>query len=224
MLSKIVCAYSRMLLKTMNINVIVEGREELPLEDKNVLIVSNHVSYLDVLVLCSVFPSVFISSVETLESPFMGLLADLGGTLFVERRSKEKLKSEIDDVTEGLRAGLNIVLFPEATSTNGDRVHDFKRMLLSAAVKAEVGVLPVTLNYFGVDGEALTVANRDKIFWYGDMTFFGHLKGLLGCRSIDVRLSLGRARPTALGMDTKLFATELHRAVSDRYRPPISLG
>jgi len=97
--------------------------------------VSNHISYLDVLLIAAQVPTVFVTSTEVRDEPFIGTLCRLAGCVFVDRRSPRRLRSEIDEISKLIRDGLHVVVFPEATSTRGDVVRPFRRALFEA-VKA----------------------------------------------------------------------------------------
>jgi 1-acyl-sn-glycerol-3-phosphate acyltransferase len=97
--------------------------------NKNYFIVSNHLSYIDILLISSVLPTSFVTSVEMKNTPFLGQIIQLAGCLFVERRNKKNIMNEIGDIENALNKGLNVTVFPEATSTNGEQVLKFKRSL-----------------------------------------------------------------------------------------------
>lgn len=152
------------------------------------LYVGNHLSYLDVLVICSVRPSCFVTSVEVRDTPGLGLICRMAGCLFVERRNKLKLRDEVIEISEGLRAGLNVAIFPEATSTNGEQILRFRRPLYIAAIEACMPVVPFCLNYSHVGLKPIDQDTRDKVFWYGDMDFIPHLWALAGSGGVKVDL------------------------------------
>lgn len=165
--------------------------------DKNYLIVSNHLSYLDVLIISSVLPASFITSVEISKDIFLGTLARLGGSLFVERRRKTRLLRDIKSVSAALAEGLNVVLFPEGTSTNGDTILPFKKTLFRSAISCGVEVLPVCIHYVKIDGIFVNKKNRDFVFWYGDMKFLPHFINLMKLKSICASLQFLPAIATA---------------------------
>lgn len=178
-------AYARLAVRLLGISVELEGRFT---RGGAAMIVSNHLSYVDILVLASLRPSCFVTSLETAALPGLGTLCRLAGCIFVDRRRVARLQAEIREVAEALGAGLDVAVFPEATSTNGDGVLRFRRALYQSAVDAGRTVQPVCLNYASIDGRPLGVQNRDKIYWYGTMTFLPHLWELVSCRSIVVRV------------------------------------
>jgi 1-acyl-sn-glycerol-3-phosphate acyltransferase len=122
------------------------------------------------------------------ETPGLGQICLLGGCLFVERRSRNNILSEISEIEQALKNGLNILLFPEAKSTNGEDVLKFKRSLFQAAVNCQHDTYTLSLNYKEINGEEIKRHNRDKVFWYGDMDFAGHFIELCQQSSIQVDL------------------------------------
>jgi len=139
-------------------------------------------------VISSFFPASFITSVEVAKDVFLGTLAMLGGSLFVERRKKSRLIKDLETVSDVLESNLNVVLFPEGTSSDGEKILPFKKTLFRAAIKHSVPVLPLYLRYVSVDGMPVSNNNRDLIYWYGDMKFFPHFMSLLKLNSINANL------------------------------------
>ncbi|HVY56033.1 MAG TPA: lysophospholipid acyltransferase family protein [Thermodesulfobacteriota bacterium] len=177
--------------KMLGIRARLRGRGNGIRSEKSVLILSNHLSYVDIFVISSFFPVSFIASVDEVKSDLLlGKATELSGGFFVERRSRSGLRSEIEAISEILDLGINVALFPEGTTSSGDRVLPFKTPLLSIAEKAGVEILPLCIKYTGIDGEALTEKNRDLIYYYGDMKFFDHFFKLLSVKSVDAELML----------------------------------
>jgi lyso-ornithine lipid O-acyltransferase len=209
--------FSRRMLKILGVRVHVKHRERLLKKSDVRLIVSNHLSYIDVLILSSLVPAVFITSVELKHSPIIGSLARLSGSLFVERRKRSGLKREIDDIAFILGQGIPVALFPEGTTSNGDRVHQFKNSLFDAALATHADILPFCLRYTRVNNQHLTPRNRDDVFYYGGITFFRHLPRLLSLSSIDVEivpLAAIAAHPPKTRRD---LAATAQRAISEAY-------
>ena len=173
-------------------------------------------SYLEVAVLSSMFPAIFVTSYEVMNSPIEGPFARCGGSVFVDRRSKTTVRNDIRVLSGLLMKGFNIVVFPEATSSSGETVLPFKSSLLNAALITEVEILPVCLNYTFIDSERITALNRDKIFYYGEMRFIEHLLGLLHLRLIDLEVTFLECVPAEIS-DRKSVATLAFRCISDAY-------
>lgn len=186
-LNHLVGFFARIVLKITGVKVRVEGDSYIH-SHQNYFIVSNHLSYLDILVMSSLFPSCYVTSMEMKATPLLGQITTLAGCVFVERRNRDNLKQELKEIEEALHAGLNVVVFPEATSTNGETVIPFKRSLFQASINAYKEILPLTLEYKKLNGRSVDFTNRDTLFWYGDMDFAPHFLGLCKQKSIEVVL------------------------------------
>jgi 1-acyl-sn-glycerol-3-phosphate acyltransferase len=180
--------YAKRAMKALGVEIDVIGLDKAVMHKKNFLLVSNHMSYVDVMVMASLVPTVFVTSVDMGETKFLGTIAELGGAIFVERRNRLKVERDIAQMTNSLKQGFNVVIYPEGTSSNGDQVLPFKKSLLMAAVEAERDILPVAIKYLTVDGEPVEQSNRDKICWYGDMEFMPHFLELLKVKSLRVQV------------------------------------
>ncbi len=179
------------------------------------LFVCNHLSYIDVLILGAKTPTCFVTSVEIKNTPFLGQLCILGGCLFVERRNKRGLSTEIEEITKALKSGTNVTIFPEATSTNGDEVIRFRRPLFQSSIDAGCEVSPITLNYYEVDQEKLSIKNRDTIFWYDDMTFIDHLWRFFKTKNTQASLTYSTALKDN---DLIKLVTDSHHIVKKNYK------
>ncbi len=194
--------------------------DKLSLTGKNFLMVSNHMSYMDILVMCSRHPACFVTSVEMRDIPFLGHLCKLAGCVFVERRNKTNLGNEVAEITEALRSGLNVVIFPEATSTNGEDVIRFKRPLFKSSLDSGIPVLAMTVNYNQMDGNKVDRSNRDLICWYGDMTFADHLFKLLTVTQTRASLTIGEViNPEKYEEDLDGFVLYAHERVKENFHP-----
>jgi len=158
-----------------------------------------------------------VTSREIQRTPFLGTLVTAAGCLFVDRQDKRRLGQEVQELADALTDGMHVVVFPEATSTNGDAVLRFRRPLFHAAAAADVPVLPLTLNYTTVDGTSVGPQNRDLICWYGDMGFAPHFLALLGLRGVCAELVVGS--PLTAGGDVADLAGSAEQAVRSRFIP-----
>jgi 1-acyl-sn-glycerol-3-phosphate acyltransferase len=212
--------YARFALKTMRLKVAVTGNDDCLFED-NYLVVCNHLSYLDMMVLAAVYPSVFVTSVDMGEVPFLGHMAEAAGSLFIERRNRDRVEKDIDQISEVLGMGLHVTLFPEGTSTNGESVLPFKKSLLQAAARANKSILPVTLNYTDIDGRPVSIDNRDTVCWYGDMKFLPHLMKVFEKRAIRAEVRFHEPIRPESTHDRDSIARAAHEAVAKSYVPPM---
>lgn len=163
----------------------------VPAAAKSMFIVSNHCSYLDIYVLGSLFPAVFIAKQEVRAWPVIGRLARFSGTYFVDRDSRMSAIAVMDDLKQLMNSGISIVVFPEATTTDGSGVKDFKTPLFKLPLDLKIPVLPVSIMYSHIDSVPITPAMRDQIAWYGDMALLPHLWHVLGMGQVRCRVLCG---------------------------------
>jgi lyso-ornithine lipid O-acyltransferase len=160
-----------------------------PTGERPVLFASNHVSYTDIAVLGSLIAGSFIAKAEVAGWPFFGWLAKLQRTVFVDRRVRSA-RSQRDAMTERLAAGDALILFPEGTSGDGNRVLPFKSALFSAAEKMQeivpVRVQPVSIAYTRLDGIPLGRVLRPFFAWYGTAELAPHLWSMIGLGTVEV--------------------------------------
>lgn len=163
-----------------------------PSADHPVLFVANHASYLDITVLGSLIPGSFVSKAEVADWPFFGLLAKLQRTVFIDRRSA-KAASHRDEVGWRLAAGDDLILFPEGTSSDGNRVLPFKSALFSVADprgrQRPLVVQPVSVAYTHIDGLPLGREWRPHVAWYGDMEIGDHIFNLIALGRLRVEVT-----------------------------------
>ena len=216
-MTRLVSFFAGLVLRLYGVRVIATGSRRLAPQHQGHLVVSNHLSYIDVLVLASLAPSVFVTSIELRNTLLLGQLARLSGSLFVERRKASGLRREIDAITAVLNQRFSVVLFPEGTTFNGDHVHPFKRSLLDAAVKAHCNILPVCIRYQRVNGQPLSASSRDAVLYYGGTTFFRHFPRFLSLRSVEVRISALHPITTRTDDSRKHLAERAHEAISAEY-------
>lgn len=189
--------YHRLVCRILGIRVTVTGK---PPGQGPLLIVSNHVSWLDIMVLSAVAPVSFVAKKEVNSWPFFGSLARLQRTVFVDRERRHATGSGHDDMRERLKQGDILVLFPEGTSSDGRRVLPFKSSFFGAAAYEGVLVQPVSLAYRGHRNMPMTRRLMPSFAWYGDMDLAPHLLEALTAGPIEVAvichppLSLGGER------------------------------
>jgi len=166
--------YHRLCCRLMGIAVVPIGEMS---QRRPTLFVSNHTSYLDITVLGSLIPGSFVAKAEVAQWPMYGWLAKLQRTVFVERRRQTSHRQR-DQLKERLAAGDNLILFPEGTSNDGNRVLPFRSALLSVAeadAKNRLQIQPVSVAYVALNGIPIGHGLRPLVAWYGDMTLGPHL-------------------------------------------------
>ena len=136
--------WSCAVLRSLGVGVQTQGR----LDPEPQMLVANHVSWLDVIVLLALFPHArFVSKAEVRHWPMVGRLAVGAGAFFVERRRPRQTSHSVDAIAAALAAGETVTVFPEGTTSDGHAVLPFRASLLQAALLAEVPVRPVALRY-----------------------------------------------------------------------------
>ncbi len=167
--------YHRRCCRLLGFRVVRRGK---PVQDGPVLFVSNHCSYLDITVLGSLVPASFVAKTEVAQWPLFGALAKLQRSVFVDRQSFQAVKQR-NEMLARLEAGDSLILFPEGTSSDGNRVLPFKSSLLSVAELEPGGqpltVQPVSIAYTMLDGLPMGRYLRPFFAWYGDMDLVSHL-------------------------------------------------
>lgn len=171
--------------RILNIKVMVIG-DVGELERGGHVIISNHLGYVDGFVLGSIFSVVFVSKREVKKWPVIGQWTTLCGTIFINRQRKDQVPSVVEEIRRKLREEANILLFPEGSATNGERMLPFQTAPLAAPLRNRSIIVPVTLTYKSVNDKPVSEANRDLIYCYGDMDFVPHFWKLLSLRSVEV--------------------------------------
>ena len=188
-ISRINRTYTLLLRSILNIKVTIVGNEG-QLERGGYVIIANHVGYIDGIVLGSIFPIVFVSKKEVRSWPIVGQWNILCGTVFIDRQHKEQVGLLVQEMSRKLKHEANILLFPEGTSTNGERMLPFQTVPLAAPLRSRSVIVPATLIYKSLDDVPVNTANRDLIYWYGNMDFVSHFWKLLALRSIEVLVTI----------------------------------
>ena len=213
--------YSRKTLEAMNFEIETVGYKPELFAKNNYLLISNHLSYLDILCLSSVHPSVFVTSIDMQQTFFLGAMAEMGGSLFIERRNRKQIEHDIEKIAGILQEGFDVVLYPEGTSHNGECVHPFKKSLLSSAIKAGVDIMPISIKYKEIDGKPFSKENRDKVCWYGDMHFANHLAEALKLKSVKVEIEFMDPIKVTEESSRHDLADKCFHAISESYGHPI---
>ena len=176
---------------------------------KQGVLVSNHVSYLDILVHGSQMPLVFISKAEVAQWPIFGPLSQWAGTLYIRRDLRSDVLRVGEQMPSVLKAGLVLAFFPEGTSSSGERVLPFRTSLLAPMVENGWCVTPSFLRYELEPGDGTV---EEEVAYYKPETVLGpHLLNLLGKRRVRATLTYGK--PQAPGSDRKALASRLHGEV-----------
>lgn len=168
------------------------------------LVVSNHLSYLDVVVLAAAMPCSFVAKSEIAGWPVFGKAARAGGTIFLVRTSRASANSVAVEIERRLDMPVPILLFPEGTSTDGSHVLRFHSRLIDPAVVAAAPITAAALRY-SADG-----AEERELCWFGDSLFLPHLWKTLGTQGVRAEMRFGAPR---LYRDRRTATRETHAEV-----------
>ena len=192
---------SRRLLRVFQIEIQFTG--DIP---SSGLLVCNHLSYLDILVISALTPCVFVAKRDVKNWPVIGWFATLAGTVFVDREQRAQTSRTVNEIEAALHTGAVVVLFPEGTSSGGETILPFKSSLLEPATRPTHALTAGLVNYELRDGDV----SEDICYWK-DMTLMPHLVKLCSKRGVQAFVQFNPL-PKAIG-NRKQLARQLHAEV-----------
>ncbi len=195
--------FATRLLKVMGLSVDVQGQPE-----EGGFIAANHQGYMDILVMASLAPQVFLSRKDVGDWPFIGRFVKMAGTLFIDRSRRSEVSNQEDGFAKAIENKVGMTVYLEGTSTDGSKVLPFKSSLLQPVVKNQWKVTPAFIRYECEGGDPAM-----DVCWWGDMTFGSHLLKMMTLKSIQATIVFGPARSP--GEDRKTLAKDLHADVLD---------
>src|SRR5205807_985485 len=189
-------------------------------DQRPLLIVANHSSWLDISVITAQAPVVFVAKAEIARWPFFGLLAKLQRSVFVERDRRQKTGEVNAEIARRLAEGDPVLLFGEGTAGDGNRVLPFRTALIGAARDAiaaagndRVWIQPLSIAYVSQQGIALGRHLRPRAAWYGKMKLTDHIGRIVRTGAVDVSVTWGEPIPYDGAIDRKALARQLESAV-----------
>ena len=160
------------------VNLCITKEGELP--EQATLLVSNHISWLDIIVIGQYLPAYFVAKSDILSWPIIGYLSKQAGTIFIRRGDKKHIKATTEKMVWVLKQNSNIIAFPEGTTTMGDEVLGFHASLFQPALFTRSAIQPVALQYQGLA--------KQQAPFIGDDDFIPHLIKMLSLDKIEVRV------------------------------------
>jgi lyso-ornithine lipid O-acyltransferase len=217
--------FHRTVARIMGLRIHVVGA---PSADRPMLILSNHVSWIDIIALGTVMPLSYVAKAEIAGWPVFGLMARLQRSVFVDRNKKGDTGRVNTEIAARLKEGDPIVLFAEATTSDGNRILPFRSALVGAAQEAilsggvgtHVCLQPVSLAYNRRDGLPTGRTGRAHIGWYGDMEMVPHLIRILRGGPLDVEVRFGEPLAFDAGTERKTVT----KAAEDQVRAMMAAG
>ncbi len=214
--------WHRVTHRLLGVRIIVHGTIET---HRPLLIVANHSSWKDIIVLAAVADVVFIAKSEVKSWPVFGWLARWQRSVFIERERRRETGAQVNEVAKRLADGEIVVLFAEGTTSDGNRVLGFKSSLFGAAASAvaasptgDVAIQPVAIAYTHAHGLPLGRYFRPLAAWPGDTTLTPHLFGVLKEGAIDVQVCFGET----IIYDGNSNRKKVTRQVEDQVRRMLS--
>ena len=192
---------ARLVMSSLGIRATITG--EPPATG---LLVSNHLSYLDVAIYVSIFPCTMVAKAELSRWPVFGLMARSSGTMFVDRSSRASAVAVTEQVAERLKGPLPVLFFPEGTSTDGSKVLRFHSRLFTPAAEAGVPVTAAAVRYVIEDGTP-----ERELCWFGDVLLLPHLWKALGTAGFCAEVYFGEPH---VYRDRRTAADQTHAEIT----------
>lgn len=209
--------FHRILCRLLGFRVVTHGKMT---DVRPALLVANHVSWSDIVILSSLGEVSFIAKSEVRGWPIFGAFARLQRSIFVERERRSATAHQANAVATRLAEGDAIVLFAEGTTADGNSMLPFKTSLFGAAQLAigesgvgTVLVQPIAIAYTRLHGMPMGRYHRPVAAWVGDTDLVPHLKGILREGAIDVEVSFGEPVPITATTDRKKLARDIQAEV-----------
>lgn len=198
--------WSRQMLTIMGVELVVKGT---PPAHGPLLVVANHISWLDILVMNAALPARFVSKADVQGWPLLGALVTAAGTLYIERQSRRDALRVVQQMVDALRAGDVLAVFPEGTTGDGRDLLPFHANLIQAAVSAHAPVLPVGLSFInGHNGQ-----RSDAPLFVGDTTLLQSIWSTLRATGVQAVVHHGQVQ-LAQGRDRQTWAQVLRASVA----------
>lgn len=176
--------WAKSLAAVLGLHIRTSGQRPM---QEGLFIASNHTSYTDILVIGSILPAVFIAKAEVRGWPLFGLLAEIGGTIFVKRELQRSTLQAVKETEERLGSGVNVVVFPEGTTDDGRQIDKFRSSFFKAPAEAHLPILPLSLYYAVVDGLPTAKAAANEMAWH-NTPLLPHFWNLLSKKKVEVRV------------------------------------
>lgn len=205
--AKHIADWSQRFLALLGVKVSVQGE---PMQKGPLMVVINHVSWLDILVMLSAQPVCFVSKSEVRHWPIIGWLATNVGTLYIERASRRDAMRVVHQIAEGLTAGHLIAIFPEGTTSNGKQLLPFHANLMQAAISSSSPVQPVALRFLEANG-SLSMSP----IYVDDDTLLSSVWRMMCAKPVTASLDFLPPVPT-VGSDRRALAAQLQDMISAR--------
>ncbi len=203
---------ARKILDRLNVQVECKGSPK-----GNGVFVCNHLSYLDPLIIFSQLNGVFVTSTDVYTHPVLGRICRLTDCIFINRNNGRHIANDLKQITEKLDQGFNVIVFPEATSTDGKTILPFKPWIFQIAYEFNVPVYPICLKYTKLNQKIINNYSQSIIHYYGEHKFFPHLLKLSKQESISAKLRFLEGISATHFLNRKVMAKTSRELISKEY-------
>lgn len=198
--------WSRQLLARLGIRIDADLGDRVRIEGG--LLVANHISFIDIFVINALLPSAFVAKSDVAQWPLIGWLSRHVGTVFIQRGSRKAAHRTQQQMLDALRSGQRLTIFPEGTTTNGERVLPFHGALFQSAIDAAVPVHAIAFSYRSRDGAPTTAPA-----YIDDISLLDCLMTVLTADGLTARVTLAASFAPPLA-DRRHLAHRAHHAIA----------
>ena len=209
--------FHKILLLLFGVRFTIDGRLS---KSRPLLLVANHVSWLDIVVLGSIAPLSFVAKSEMASWPVFGTLAKLQRTVFVKREERRKVGQQASEIANRMTAREIMVLFPEGTTSDGHQLLPFKTPLFEAAKLALISspvenavVQPIAINYTRLHGMTLGRAKRSHVAWPGEIGLGESLIPIIREGALDVTVHVGEPIILTEASNRKIISANASKSI-----------
>ena len=206
---KMIQFWCKRLLSIFEIKVEVKGLDSYLFNQKQYLMVANHISWIDIIVIQSIKPSIFVAKSDVASWPLFGWVAQMTGTIFIKRDKVSDIKKALKKMKRRLMKR-SVCIFPEGTSTNGRYLLPFKSNLFQASIDTNKSILPLCLRY------KQKSVYSDKVAFVGDMSLVDSIMKIKNENDISVEMEvLQPIRPRGNRKELAVYTHEtIHKNLS----------
>ncbi len=209
--------YYRFMSRALGFDLKIKGHQ---VKDRPLLVVCNHISYLDIMVVGAAVKGEFVARGDMADWPFFGLMAKAGRTVFIDRK-RSSTNVARDAIQKRLDEGGRLIMFPESTSGDGNHMLPFKSALFTVAERTVNGkpvtVQPMSIAYTRLNGLPIGVGWRSFYAWYGDMTLGPHLWQALKMGRTTVEVEFHEPVTADQLGGRKALASHCHKVTSESF-------
>jgi len=210
--NKSLCTWGKLSARSLSIDVNIVGTPPEP----PFFLVSNHLSYVDIIILFSRLSTTFVAKSEVADWPVLGFIARSIGVVFIDRKRRSDVARVNEEISNSVTENRGLTLFPEGTTSPGSKVLRFRAALLDYPAQSDLGAHYCALSY-STGGEDCGDRAYEIVSWWGDSELHTHIIRLAEERSIKATITFGNS--VVKDSDRKILAEKLQQRVSGVFTP-----